>query len=77
MKKIDLKNKFLRPKFSEAIILSNLNIHGAINDKDSLPRISVNLHFQNTNAPYGEKGTEFFKFASFDENTNRYKIVSV
>ena len=53
MEKIDLKNKFFRPKFSEAIIFSNSNIHGATNDKDFLPRISVNLHFQNANASYG------------------------
>ena len=75
-KKNNLKKFFFKPSFYEAIILSNCNVHGAVNDKNFPARISLNLHFQNAKVPYGEKGAEFFKFASFDNNNKRYKIIS-
>ena len=75
-KKNNLEKRFFKPKFYEAIILSNRNVHGAVNEKNFPPRISLNLHFQSAKVPYGEKGAEFFKFAHFDNNTQRYKIIS-
>ena len=75
--KNNLKKEFLKPKFCEAVILSNVNVHGSISEKKSSPRISINMHFQNVNDIYGEKGAEFFTFASYDNKINRYKFISV
>ena len=77
LKNTNLERFFFKPRFYEAIILSNRNVHGAVNEKNFPSRISVNLHFQNIKVPYGEKGAEFFKFAYFDSNTRQYKIVNV
>tara|TARA_B100000787_G_scaffold169343_1_gene160298 strand:+ start:1910 stop:2644 length:735 start_codon:yes stop_codon:yes gene_type:complete len=77
LKKNNLKKEFLKPKFSEAVILSNVNVHGSIREKKSYPRISINMHFQNVNDLYGEIGAEFFSFASYDHKTNQYRLVSV
>ena len=77
LKKNNLKRKFLSPKFCEAVILSNVNVHGSISEKKSFPRISINMHFQNVNKIYGERGAEFFAFASYDSKINRYKFISV
>jgi len=77
LKKNNLKRKFLKPKFCEAVILSNVNVHGSISEKKSSPRISINMHFQNVNDIYGEKGAEFFTFASYNNKINQYKFISV
>lgn len=77
LKKDNLKKEFLKPKFCEAVILSNVNVHGSIREKKSYPRISINMHFQSVNDLYGEKGAEFFAFASYDNKVNRYRLVSV
>ena len=49
-----------------------MNIHGAINDILSKPRISLNLHYQPVNVPFGEKGAEFFSFGVFEK---KYKNI--
>ena len=77
LKKNNLKRKFLKPRFCEAVILSNVNVHGSISEKKSYPRISINMHFQNVNDIYGEKGAEFFTFASYNNKINQYKFISV
>ena len=76
LNKNNLKRKFLKPKFCEAVILSNVNVHGSISEKKSYPRISINMHFQSVNDMYGEKGSEFYKFASYDNKIDRYKHIS-
>ena len=48
---------------------------GKLYSRRDLSNIS-RLHFQSAKVPYGEKGAEFFKFAHFDNNTQRYKIIS-
>jgi sporadic carbohydrate cluster 2OG-Fe(II) oxygenase len=70
------KKNFLKPKFLESLIFSNMNIHGAINDRFSKPRISLNLHYQPVNVPFGEKGAEFFNFGVFDEKNKKYRLVN-
>lgn len=77
LKKNTLKKNFLKPKFCEAVVFSHVNVHGSVREKKSHPRISINMHFQNVNAMYGEKGPEFYNFASYDNKINRYKFVNV
>jgi len=76
IKKNNFKKEFLKPKFYEAAIFSNVNIHGSVREKKSYPRISINMHFQNANDMYGEKGTEFHNFAFYNNKTNQYKLVN-
>jgi sporadic carbohydrate cluster 2OG-Fe(II) oxygenase len=76
IKKNKFKKEFLKPKFYEAAVFSNVNIHGSVVEKKSQPRISINMHFQNSNDMYGEKGTEFHNFAFYNDKTNQYKIIN-
>ena len=76
IKKDKFKKEFLKPKFYEAVIFSNVNVHGSVREKKSPPRISINMHFQNSNDMYGEKGTEFHNFAFYNNKTKQYKLIN-
>ncbi len=75
-KKIKFKKNFFKLKFFDGLVFSNKNIHGAISDKNNKPRISLNMHFQSSNAPFGEKGAEFFNFGFFDKKNKIYKSLT-
>ena len=70
------KKNFFKLKFFDGLVFSNKNIHGAISDKNNRPRISLNMHFQSSNVPFGEKGAEFFNFGFFDKKNKIYKSLT-
>ena len=75
-KKPIFEKNFFKLKFFNGLVFSNKNIHGAISDKNNKPRISLNMHFQPSNVPFGEKGAEFFNFGFFDKKNKIYKSLT-
>jgi len=74
--KFEHKKKYIHLKYGEAVLFSNLCIHGASLLKTKHNRVSVNIHLQNFNIPTGEKGPELFTIARLTAN-NTYKKIGV
>lgn len=62
------KKNFINLNFGEAILFSNLCIHGASMLKTRYNRVSSNIHIQNFKVPIGEKGPELFTIAKLNKN---------
>ena len=67
---------FIKFKYGEAILFSNLCIHGATKLKKNINRVSSNIHLQNFNVPIGEKSTDTFTIAQLN-NLNKYVSIGI
>ena len=78
IKKSKYQNKkiYINLKFGEAVVFSNLCIHGASMLKEKYNRVSSNIHLQNFYVPIGEKGPELFTIAELNKN-QIYKPIGI
>tara|TARA_Y100000590_G_scaffold449233_1_gene587037 strand:+ start:1638 stop:2363 length:726 start_codon:yes stop_codon:yes gene_type:complete len=72
--KFEKKKRYLNLKFGEAVLFSNLCIHGASMTPGKFNRVSSNIHLQSFKVPINEKSTELFTIAQLNKNSFYKKI---
>ncbi len=60
------KKKYIKLKYGEAILFSNLCIHGATTLEKKINRVSSNIHLQSFDVPMGEKSSDLFTIAQLN-----------
>ena len=69
-----IKKKYINLDYGQAVIFSNLCIHGASIINKKINRVSTNIHLQSQHSPLGDKSSELFTFAHYNRYKKKYII---
>jgi hypothetical protein len=72
-----IKRNYINLNYGQAILFSNLCVHGASIINKKINRVSTNIHLQSQNIPMGDKGSELFTLAYFQKNKKKYFIQGI